>query len=139
MVSVMQQKVFGDFKYEYVLNTIETEAPTEGETLTAVNFEDLDGNSFTLLGMDADTELWNLKTTEGDRADLKQGWYISSLFATIFDLSEGDSFTFRSVTTLEEYTVQVAGIIENGFNNYMVSTKNRQQKLLIWIRKAIMP
>ena len=123
------KKVFGDFKYEYVLNTIETEAPTEGETLTAVNFEDLDGNSFTLLGMDADTELWNLKTTEGDRADLKQGWYISSLFATIFDLSEGDSFTFRSVTTLEEYTVQVAGIIENGFNNYMVSTKEQAAEI----------
>ena len=77
------------------------------------------------MGLDSSTRLWNLTTTDGVRADIDNGFYISTLCEAVFGLHKGDSFTFRSITTLEEHTVRIDGII----NFFRVSHEERHQIL----------
>ena len=65
---------FGTFKYEYILNTIQDDEPENG-----------DGKRFSLMGVDMDCERWNLTDSDtGSRADIEDGWYMSSLCAKMF-------------------------------------------------------
>lgn len=114
---------FGDFRYEYVLNTLCEGTPEEGEAVTVMPFESTESVRFSLMGVDLDNTLWNMETTEGQRVDPEKGWYMSSLCAAIFDLSPGDSFTFRSIASLEEHTVKIDGVIKNGYQNYILSSR----------------
>lgn len=114
---------FGTFQYEYILNTLEEGTPKKGEAMFVMPYENENGSRFSLIGADSDNTLYNLTTVEGKRADIANGWYISKLCAAIFKLKEGDSFTFRNVATLKEYTVKIDGIIDNGYQNYLVSSR----------------
>lgn len=114
---------FGSFKYEYILNTLQEGTPSDGEAVMIATFESKDGKRFSVMGVDDDNTLWNLTTTNGKRADTENGWYMSSLCAAIFGLEEGDEFTFVSIASLEEKTVRIDGIIKNGYQNYIVSSR----------------
>ncbi|MBQ6661270.1 MAG: ABC transporter permease [Lachnospiraceae bacterium] len=114
---------FGSFKYEYILGTLKEGTPEGAEAVLAMQFEDLESRRFTAMGMDKDAELWNLTTTDGKRADIANGFYISTLFEAIFGVHEGDTFTFRSIATLEEHTVTVRGVIKNGYESYLIASR----------------
>ena len=114
---------FGSFKNEYVLNELRSGTPEDGEPVMALQFEDESQTSFTVMGMDEDTTLWNLETVDGERADLRNGIYISTLTEAIFKVHKGDEFTFRSIASLEEYTVKVDGVIKNGYQGYLISSR----------------
>ncbi len=114
---------FGSFSYEYILGTLRQGEVTDGETVLAMQYEDTKSRRFSILGMDADSRLWNLTTTSGDRADLVSGFYISTLCEAIFDVHEGDTFTFRNIATLEEHKVTIRGVIKNGYESYLVASK----------------
>ena len=115
---------FGSFKYEYVMNTLFDGSPEGGEAMMIVPYESPDeGDRLSLIGIDSDTKLWKIETVDGEKADIENGWYISTLCAAIFDLKAGDHFTFRNITTLEEYTVKIDGIIKNGYQNYLISSR----------------
>ncbi len=111
----------GDFKKQYVLNTFLSEERDDGETLLMASYE-TDGSTFTLIGADEDVSLLNVETAQG-RADLENGWYVSNLLAYICDIEKGDTMTFVNRTTLEEYQVRVAGIIETDMQSYLISSK----------------
>lgn len=114
---------FGTFKYEYILNTLLDDEPENADAVMIVSFENPDGKRFSLMGVDTDCSRWNLTDRDtGERCDIENGWYISSLCAAMFDLEVGDEFTFRSIASLEEHTVKISGIIKNGYQNYIVST-----------------
>ncbi|MBR1930165.1 MAG: FtsX-like permease family protein [Lachnospiraceae bacterium] len=119
---------FGTFQYEYVLNALHTGTPEDGEAMMVLPYEDSNAVRFSMLGLDADNTLWNLTTTDGERADLENGWYMSTLCAAIFDLEPGDTFTFRSISTLEEYTVTIDGVIKNGYQSYILSSRENMSK-----------
>jgi putative ABC transport system permease protein len=114
---------FGTFKYEYVLNTLEKGAPDGGEAMMILPFEDGDMRRFSLIGLDGEATLWNLTTTDGKKADIENGFYISTLCEAICGVHKGDEFTFRSIATLEEHTVKIDGVIRNGYQNYIVSSR----------------
>lgn len=120
---------YGDMEYEYLLNTIRTDEMSEGETVIAGSFENTENAGFTLLGIDSDTKLWELGLVGGGEADIEKGWYASSLCSIVLGINEGDEVTIRNVTTLEEHSIKIEGIIENGYNNYIVSTKERAEEL----------
>ena len=120
---------YGDLEYEYILNTIKTEAPSEGEAVVAAKFENEDSTEFTLMGIGADTQLWELGLTDGGSADLEKGWYASSLCSVVLGIEAGDEITVRSVTTLEEHSIKIEGIIDNGYNSFIVSTRERAEEL----------
>ena len=121
---------FGSFEYEYVLNSLRTGKPWNGEAVLALPFEDSDGRRFSVMGLDSSTRLWNLTTTDGVRADIDNGFYISTLCEAVFGLHKGDSFTFRSITTLEEHTVRIDGIIRNGYQSYLISSREKAADIM---------
>ncbi|MBR1533276.1 MAG: FtsX-like permease family protein [Ruminococcus sp.] len=114
---------FGTFKYEYVLNSLEQGAPDGGEAMLVLPYEDLKSRRFSLIGLDKDATLWNLTTVDGEKADLENGFYISTLCEAIHGVHKGDSFTFRSISTLEEYTVKIDGVIKNGYQSFVLSSR----------------
>ena len=120
---------FGSFKYEYILSELREGAPKHGEAVSVMTFEDKDQQRVQLMGLDKDAELWNLKTLDGKRADIENGWYVSTLCAEIFGLEKGDEFTFRDIATLEKHKVKIDGIIKNGYQNYLVSSRAKAAKI----------
>lgn len=118
----------GSFEKQYILNTFLSEEREDGETVLTASYEH-DGITFTLVGADADVSMLNIDTADG-RADLENGWYISNLLAYICDLEEGDTFTFVNRTTLQEYQVSVAGIIETDMQKYLISSKEAVGEIL---------
>lgn len=121
---------FGTFKYEYILNTIQEGEPENADAVMVAAYENTDGKHFSLMGVDADCERWNLTDRDtNSRADIEDGWYMSSLCAKIFGVEAGDQFTFRSIASLEEYTVTIKGIIKNGYQNYIVSTRENAAEI----------
>ena len=116
---------FGTFKYEYVLNSLEKGDPENGEAMLILPFEDEKARRFSLIGLDNDATLWNLTTTDGNKADLENGFYISTLCEAIYGVHEGDEFTFRSIGSLEEHTVKIDGVIKNGYQSYVLSTREK--------------
>ena len=121
---------FGTFKYEYILNTIQDDTPENADPVMVVAYENTNGKRFSLMGVDKDCERWNLTDSDtGFQCDIEDGWYMSSLCAKIFDVKAGDEFTFRSISSLEEYTVTIKGIIKNGYQNYIVSTRENASKI----------
>lgn len=113
----------GDFKNEYVLNTMLSDEKQEGEKMLMMSFENDDKKQFSVIGADDDCTLWNLTTTDGEKADIENGWYMSTLAADLFGIRKGDSFTFKNVASLEEYTVKIDGFIKNGYQNYIISNR----------------
>lgn len=49
--------------------------------------------------------------------------------STVLGIEAGDELTIRNVTTLEEHTIKIEGIIDNGYNNYIISTRERAEKM----------
>lgn len=124
------QQEFGSFKYEYILNTLLDDEPNNADSVIVTAFENTEGKRFSLMGVDNDCQRWNLTDRDtNSRADIENGWYISSLCAAIFKLDVGDSFTFRSISSLEEHTITVKGIIKNGYQNYIVSTRENVSEI----------
>lgn len=122
-VGVEAHGEFGSFKYEYVLNNLKTGQPQEGEAVFVLPYEDKESRRFTLMGIDDDAQLWNKTLTDGATADTGNGFYITTLFEKIFGVHKGDSFTFRSIASLDETTVRIAGVIKNGYQSYILTSR----------------
>lgn len=120
---------FGSFKYEYILNSLENGKPDEGEAMLALQYENEGSSRFSLLGLDRDATLWNLVTVDGEKADLENGFYISTLCEATFGVHKGDTFTFRSIATLEEETVKIDGVIKNGYQSYLLTSREKAAKI----------
>ena len=116
---------FGSFQYEYLLNTLEKGKPYAGEAMVILPFEDTKARQFSLIGLDSDATLWNLTTVDGEKADLDGGFYISTLCEAIYGVHKGDQFTFRNIATLEEHTVTIDGVIRNGYQSYLLSSRKK--------------
>ncbi|MDO4864573.1 MAG: ABC transporter permease, partial [Ruminococcus sp.] len=121
---------FGTFKYEYILNSIQDGDLEDADPVMIVAYENADGKRFSLMGADTDCERWNLTDKDtGSRANIGDGWYMSSLCAKIFGVEAGDEFTFRNIASLEEHTVTIKGIIRNGYQNYIVSSRENASEI----------
>ncbi len=120
---------FGSFKYEYILNSLENGEPEDGEAMLALQYENEKSSRFSLLGLDSDAKLWNLTTVDGEKADLENGFYISTLCEATFGVHKGDEFTFRSIATLEEETVKIDGVIKNGYQSYLLTSREKAAKI----------
>lgn len=124
-VGVQVHSEFGNFKYEYFFNLLKEGKPKDGEAVLAIPYEDNEARRFTLIGLDNDAELWNKKLISGEIADTDNGFYITTLFEEIFDIHEGDSFTFHNIATLEEKTVKIDGVIKNGYQSYLLTSREK--------------
>lgn len=122
-VGTQAMSEIGSFEYEYILNTVLSEKIDDADTAMIASYENESGSRFSLMGVDTDCRYLNLiDNATNTRANIEDGWYITSLCAKIFDLKAGDEFTFHNIANLKEYTITIMGIIDNGYQNYVVST-----------------
>ena len=91
-----------------------------------------DGSTFLLLGADSHVKYLNLTTTDGNRANLDKGYYISNVMAYSYGIKAGDDFTFVNPTTMEEKTVKIEGIISNNTQKLLISNMDDARELLGW-------
>lgn len=126
----------GSFKYEYMLNRLET---NDIEGVSADNTDKLvigkyeyDGNAFLLMGANKDVKYLNIDTIDKSRANLDKGCYISNVMAYSYGLKEGDDFTFVNPTTMEEKTVRIEGIISNNSQKLLICNMEKARELLGW-------
>lgn len=119
------------FKYQYVLNTFETEELDGADELVMGSFE-YDGSVFTLLGADDDVKFLNIETEDGKRAELSDGYYVSNVMAYAYNIKAGDTFKFKNKITMQEYSVKIKGIISNDSQKLLVGGSDSIREMLGW-------
>ncbi len=120
---------FGDMRYEYILNSLETEAPENGEPVIAAQF-DCGEKGLNLIGLEKDTEIWKTELSDGSKAELNGKWYISSLASIILNKEKGDTITVSDHTTAETFDINIDGIIENNYMKFIVSDRDSVNDML---------
>ena len=121
----------GTFKYQYVLNTFETDEIDGADELVMGSFE-YDGSVFTLLGADDDVKFLNIETEDGKRAELSDGYYVSNVMAYAYNIKVGDTFKFKNKITMQEYSVKIKGIISNDSQKLLVGGSDSIREMLGW-------
>lgn len=126
----------GSFKYEYILNRLEDKdienvSLADVDKLVIGRYEYND-STFMIIGTDSDVKYLNIDTTDGNRADLNDGFYITNVMAYSYGCKAGDDFTFVNPTTMEEKTVKVAGVISNNSQKFIVCSQENARELLGW-------
>ncbi|MBQ9609737.1 MAG: ABC transporter permease [Lachnospiraceae bacterium] len=121
----------GGYEYEYFLNTIMIE-PEEGSSLekgevgflsTSFNAENKN-EIVTVMGID-DTTYLNLKSEDGKTFDTEDDkYYISSMGALVYGVEAGDKLSLYDINSLEEYSITVDGVFENGSQILIVTSNN---------------
>lgn len=119
----------GSFKYEYILNSLESESCGNAEKLIMGNYE-YNESTFSLIGAKEDVELLNIKTTDGKRADLKNGFYISNAMSYAYKLKTGDTLKFTNPYTMEEDSVVIKGIIDNDSQKVLIGHIDEVRKIM---------
>jgi putative ABC transport system permease protein len=120
----------GRYEYQYVLNTLETEAPTEGEPMLSAIFEAKETNDpITLSGLVENPKNLEMKTKSG--APVEYGnFYLSSSAEALFGAGSGDEFTFINMLTTEEYTVTIKDIIIDNTQSTLYTSSAEAARLL---------
>lgn len=119
----------GSYKYQYVLNSIETEAPKEGEAILLASLENSKGKSVTVMGIDNDNPYVKLNDLEGNRVNLNDGYFFTSVSAEIFGFATGDVVTMYNPFSLEKIDVKVAGIVDNDMLTAVYTTADKAAEL----------
>ena len=121
---------FGDMRYEYILNSLETDTPEKGEPVIAAQF-DCGEKGINIIGVEKDTALWKTELSgESGNADLDGHWYISSLASLILDKDKGDTITVSDHTTAEEFDITIDGVIENNYMKFLISDRDSVNDML---------
>lgn len=123
----------GSYEYQYSLNTYMTEEREDATCAVSALFEP-DGlvTSFTMLGLD-DSSLLELKNQDGNEVLIDEDtedWYISTMASMAYGVGEGDKLVFYSLTTMEEYSVTIDGVIDNDAQEMVYSSQNNVCQLL---------
>lgn len=132
----------GSFEYEYFLSDLKTDETTEKESDADVNGEgavkvlsasfevEIKDDTILLMGMDNDKYV-NTRLTSGQNADLVNGgFYITSMGAMNYGVSEGEQLTFVEPASREKYTVTVDGIVENDSQCVLYTSRQKACTLL---------
>lgn len=103
----------GSYEYQYILSELMPDAPYGGEKVLAASLEDADGVTMTLLGTEGNNPYFNFRDKNGGKVDIGDGYYISSLYAMICGLHEGDCITLFNPLSMEKTEIEVTGILQN--------------------------
>lgn len=120
----------GSFEYEYVLNELFEEGDYEGEALIMSMVEIKGGKQFSILGTTDDNPYIDLVDMDGNKISLNDGYFITSIAATLNDVEKGDEITLCNPLTLEEYKVEIAGIIDNNMQSAIYTNKKLATDIL---------
>ncbi len=120
----------GSFEYEYILNTLCTEAPQEGSALLVSSYEATSGKRVTFMGLAADNTYINLSTTDGEAITDLDGWYLSNAAAAALSVEAGDTVTFLSPLTFEEVSITITAIVDYKITTCLFTSMENMAELL---------
>ncbi len=103
----------GSYEYQYILSELMEENPYGGEKLLVASAEDANGAALTLLGTETSNPYLNFLDESGNKVDIGDKYYITSLYATIHGLQEGDSITLYNPLSMEKKEIIISGILQN--------------------------
>ena len=122
------QNQMENYNYQYVLNELRDEKPKDAESLLVTTLEDQDSRTISLYGSDQNS-LLGLKDMDGNSIEVNDDYYISSLYATLMDLEEGDQITLTNPLSLKEYTITVSKIIDDNFSKTVYTSRKNVSKM----------
>ncbi|MCR5666537.1 MAG: ABC transporter permease [Eubacterium sp.] len=122
----------GDFKYEYFLNTMESEEPASGAEILALSYEVKDSDdTFTMMGMDDNAYIQLEDNETGEIIEQKDDeYYITSMAAMMFDVSVGDTMTIYDIASLEEHEIEISGIVYNDSQPMIFTSQKTAAELM---------
>ena len=120
----------GSFEYQYVLNELVEGNEYGGEPVIMSTMENTTGDQFSIIGTTDSNPYLNLKDIDGNVISLSDGYYVTSIFAMLQNVHEGDKITLCNPLTLEEYQITVAGILDNDMQNAVFTNREKAAELL---------
>lgn len=120
----------GRFEYEYILNELLTEETYGGEPILASSLETEEGSSVSLIGTDSNNEYLDLKDEAGNKINVDEGYYLTSLSAMLLDVEAGDEVTLYNPLSMEETEIKIAGIIDNTVQKAVYTSRENAAELI---------
>ncbi len=121
---------FGSFAYEYVLNTLETEEPKEGEKMLVSGFESKEGTPVTFMGLIEDSDYFDLQNQNTDAVDLRNGYYISNVLSIHTGLQAGDTLKIYNPLSLEEKEILIEDVVSCDVGMYVFTSIETMEQLM---------
>lgn len=117
-------------EYEYILNGFLTENPYGGEPIIDVSYE-VEGYTrlFNIVGYEQGDKMLNLNTLSGAPLAYDK-YYMTNAAAKNYGISAGDTFTFRNTVSLEEYTIEIADILDDDILVAVYSSKENVAEIV---------
>lgn len=120
----------GTFEYQYVLNELIDSNQYGGELIIMSSLENQNGELFNIWGTSNENPFLSLKDMEGNKINLDEGYFVTSVFAMLQNVKAGDNFVLLNPYTLEEFSVKIKGIINNDMQNAIFCNKKNASKIL---------
>ena len=120
----------GTFEYQYVLNELIDSNQYGGELIIMSSLENQNGELFNIWGTSNENPFLSLKDMEGNKINLDEGYFVTSVFAMLQNVKAGDDFVLLNPYTLEEFSVKIKGIINNDMQNAIFCNKKNVAKIL---------
>ena len=120
----------GTFEYQYVLNELIDSNQYGGESIIMSSLENQNGELFNIWGTSNENPFLSLKDMEGNKINLDEGYFVTSVFAMLQNVKAGDDFILLNPYTLEEFSVNIKGIINNDMQNAIFCNKKNASKIL---------
>lgn len=124
MIATQEKSIesIGDYKYQYILNSMSKDNPYGGEELLVSSMEKKDGSRITVMGTDKDNPYLNFNDEDGEKVNISDGYYITSLMYMIYDWQAGDKITLYNPLSLEEKEIKIKGIIKNDMQKAIITS-----------------
>lgn len=106
-------KEIGSYNHQYILSELVSDDTYGGQGILMAQVENSEGKLYSIIGTNDDNPYLDLKDVDGNSVSLKEGYYITSVIAQLKDVKVGDSMTVFNPLTMEEFTFDVDGIINN--------------------------
>ena len=120
----------GTFEYQYVLNELIDSNQYGGELIIMSSLENQNGELFNIWGTSNENPFLSLKDMEGNQINLDEGYFVTSVFAMLQNVKAGDDFVLLNPYTLEKFSVNIKGIINNDMQNAIFCNKKNASKIL---------
>lgn len=120
----------GSFEYQYVLNELSDGSEYEGEHMIMSTGENKSGDRFSIIGTTDNNPYLNLKDINGNKISLESRFYVTNVMAMLNDIESGDTFTLFNPLTLEEFNLEIAGIIDNDMQNALYCSRENASVIL---------
>lgn len=124
MIATQEKSIesIGDYKYQYILNSMAKDNPYGGEELLVSSMEKKDGSRITVMGTDKDNPYLNFNDEDGEKVNISDGYYITSLMSMIYDWQAGDKITLYNPLSLEEKEIKIKGIVKNDMQKAIITS-----------------